>query len=297
MNHKTLWTFAISSVAVFMVTLDNLVVTTALPVIRGDLHAGLSGLEWTVNAYTLTFAVLLMTGAALGDRLGRRRMFVSGLSLFTVASAACALAPSIGWLILARAVQGMGSALVMPLAMALLSAAFPPETRGRALGLFTAFTGVAVVGGPIVGGAITEDLAWQWIFWINIPIGLLVVPLVLARIEESYGPRTRVDVPGLVLATGGALGLVWGLVRGNSQGWASGEVVATLAAGALLFGAFVAWEMRAEAPMLPMGFFRLPAFAAGNAVAFLLYASLFSAVFFVAQYLQVSLGYGPLGAG
>jgi EmrB/QacA subfamily drug resistance transporter len=291
------WVLALTSAASLMVALDQLVVATALSTIREDLHASIETLEWTVNAYTLTFAVLLMTGAALGDRLGRRRMFVSGLALFTAASAACALAPSIGWLILARAVQGTGSALVMPLAMALLSAAFPPETRGRALGLFTGLTGVAVVGGPIVGGAVTEDLAWQWIFWVNIPIGLLVVPLVFARIEESFGPRTRIDVPGLALATGGALGLVWGLVRGNSQGWTSAEVVATLAAGALLCVAFVAWEVRAEAPMLPMGFFRTPAFAAGNAATFLMYGSLFSSVFFVAQYLQVSLGYGPLGAG
>jgi EmrB/QacA subfamily drug resistance transporter len=291
------WVLALASAASLMVALDQLVVATALSTIRRDLHASIETLEWTVNAYTLTFAVLLMTGAALGDRLGRRRMFVTGLALFTAASAACALAPGVGWLIVARAVQGMGSALVMPLAMALLSAAYPPETRGRALGLFTALTGVAVVGGPVVGGAVTQDLAWQWIFWINIPIGLLVIPLVLTRIEESYGPRSRIDAPGLALAAGGALGLVWGLVRGNSQGWASVEVVATLAAGAMLCAAFVAWEVRAKAPMLPMGFFRIGAFAAGNGAAFLLYASLFSSVFFVAQYLQVSLGYGPLAAG
>ena len=292
-----MWVLALASAAALMVALDQLVVATALSTIRRDLHASIETLEWTVNAFTLTFAVLLMTGAALGDRFGRRRMFVTGLTVFTAASAACALAPSIGWLILARAVQGMGSALVMPLAMALLSAAFPPETRGRALGVFTGLTGVAVVGGPVVGGAVTEDLAWQWIFWINVPIGLLVIPLVLTRIEESYGPRTRIDALGLVLATGGALGIVWGLVRGNSQGWASAEIVATLAAGAMLGLAFVAWERQARAPMLPMQFFRIPAFAAGNAAAFLLYASLFSSVFFVAQYLQVSLGYGPLAAG
>ena len=255
------WVLALTSAAALMVALDQLVVATALSTIRRDLHASIETLEWTVNAFTLTFAVLLMTGAALGDRLGRRRMFVTGLTLFTAASAACALAPGIGWLIVARAVQGMGSALVMPLAMALLSAAFPPETRGRALGVFTGLTGVAVVGGPVVGGAITENLAWQWIFWVNIPIGLLVIPLVLTRIDESHGPQTRIDALGLVLATGGALGLVWGLVRGNSQGWASTEIVATLAAGALLCVAFVAWEMRARAPMLPMQFFRIPAFA------------------------------------
>ncbi len=291
------WVLVLTAAASLMVALDQLVVATALSTIQRDLHASLEMLEWTVNAYTLTLAVLLMTGAALGDRLGRRRMFVVGLALFTTASAACALAPSIGWLIVARAVQGTGSALVMPLAMALLTAAFPPESRGRALGLFTALTGVAVVGGPVVGGAVTENLAWQWIFWINIPIGLLVIPLVLTRIEESFGSRTRIDVTGLVLATGGALGLVWGLVRGNSQGWASPEVAASLIVGALLGAVFVAWELRAKEPMLPMRYFRIPAFSAGNASAFLLYASLFSGVFFIAQYLQVSLGYGPFAAG
>lgn len=291
------WVLALTAAASLMVALDQLVVATALNTIRRDLDASIETLEWTVNAYSLTFAVLLMTGAAVGDRLGRRRMFGWGLGVFTIASAACALAPGIGWLILARTVQGAGAALVMPLAMALLSAAFPVETRGRALGLFTALTGLAVVGGPLVGGAVTEGLAWQWIFWINIPIGVLVIPLVLTRIQESHGARTRLDVAGLALATGGALGLVWGLVRGNSAGWTSTEVVAALAVGAALSAAFVGWELRAAEPMLPMRFFRVGAFAAGNASAFLLYGSLFSAVFFLSQYLQVSLGYRPLAAG
>ena len=291
------WVLALMSAASLMVALDQLVVATALSTIQRDLGASIETLEWTVNAYSLTFAVLLMTGAALGDRLGRRRIFAYGLGLFTLASAACALAPSIGWLIVARTVQGAGAALVMPLAVALLSAAYPVQTRGKALGLFTALTGLAVVGGPLVGGAVTEGLAWQWIFWINLPIGLVVVPLVLARIVESHGPRSRLDLPGLALATGGALGLVWGLVRGNAAGWDSAEVVMTLAGGALLSGLFVWWELRTDQPMLPMRFFRVGAFAAGNATTFLLYGALFGAVFFLSQYLQVSLGYGPLQAG
>jgi EmrB/QacA subfamily drug resistance transporter len=279
------------------VALDALVVSTALTTMQRDLHASLQTLEWTVNAYSLSFAVLLMTAAALGDRWGRRRMLVAGLTLFTLSSAACALAPGVGWLIAARAVQGAGSACVMPLAMAMLTAAYPPEQRGKALGVFSALVGLAVVGGPLVGGAITEGLAWQWIFWLNVPVGIVVVPLVLTRTQETFGPRQRLDAGGLVLATAAALGLVWGLMRGNPVGLSSLEVLGSLVLGAAALVAFVGWELRVAEPMLPMQFFRSPAFAAGNAAAFLMYATLMSAVFFVSQYFQVSLRYGPLGAG
>lgn len=291
------WALALTSAAALMVALDQLVVATALSTIRRDLHASIATLEWTVNAYNLSFAVLLITGAALGDRFGRRRMFVVGLAVFSVASAACALAPGTGWLIAARAVQGAGSALVMPLALALLSAAFPVQRRGAALGVFTALTGLAVVGGPMVGGAVTEGLRWQWIFWINVPIGAVVVTLSLLWIEESVGARSRADLAGLALSAGGTLGLVWGLVRGNTAGWGSAEVLATLLAGAVLMIGFVRWELRSGDPMLPMRFFRIRAFAAGNLTTLLLYGSLYSAVFFLAQDLQVSLGYSPLAAG
>jgi len=291
------WALALTATASLMVALDALVVATALSTIRRDLHASLSTLEWTVNAYSLSFAVLLMTGAALGDRFGRRRVFVIGLGVFVAASAACALAPTVGWLIAARTVQGAGSALVMPLAMALLGAAIPPERRGAALGIFTALTGLAVVGGPLVGGFISQSLAWQWIFWVNLPLGVAVIPLVLAHIEESRGPRTRPDVVGVALVSGGALGLVWGMIRANSVGWGSAEVIATLAAGAVLIGAFVRWELHVDQPMLPMRFFADRGFAAGNASAFMLYASLYGMVFYIAQYLQVALGYSPFAAG
>ena len=287
----------LASMASFMVALDALVVSTALSTIRHDLGASIETLEWTVNAYTLSFAVLLMTGAALGDRFGRRRMFVGGLGLFSAASAACALAPTADWLIAARAVQGAGAALVTPLAMALLIAAFPPELRGKALGIFSGLTGLAVLSGPVVGGAISQGIAWQWIFWLNVPIGLLAIPLVLARIQESFGPRTALDVPGLALVTGAALGGVWGLVRGNTAGWGSLEVVAALAVGILLAVAFVAWERRAHEPMLPMRFFRSRAFSLGNAASFLTFASLFGALFFMAQFLQTAQGHGPLDTG
>src|SRR6188472_2707827 len=232
----TLWTFVITSVALFMTTLDNLVVTTALPVIRKDLDASLSGLEWTVNAYTLTFAVLLITGAALGDRFGRRRMFVLGLVIFTGASAAAALAPSIEVLIAARAVQGAGGAIVTPLTLTILSAAVPAEKRGLALGAWGGISGLAVAIGPLVGGAVVEGISWQWIFWLNVPIGLALIPLARLRLQESRGPNDALDLPGVGLASAGLFGIVWGLVRGNSVGWGSAEIVFALVAGLFVLG-------------------------------------------------------------
>ena len=252
-------------------------------------------LEWTVNAYNLSFAVLLMTGAALGDRYGRRNFYALGLGLFAAASAACALAPDAGWLIAARAVQGAGAALLMPLGLALLSAAFPPDRRGAAIGIFSAITGISVASGPLIGGAVVEGVSWEWIFWLNVPIALVVIPLVLTRMEESRGPDADLDIRGLALVTGAALGIVWGLVRGNTAGWGSPEVVASLAAGVLLVVAFVAWEARARAPMVPLSLFRSRGFSAGNAAIFFTFAALFSSVFFYAQLLQIGLGYGPLG--
>ena len=291
------WVLVLTSVASFMVGLDILVVTTALPVIKQDLGASIGELEWIVNAYALSFAVLLMTAAALGDRFGRRRLFIAGIGLFTLASAASALAPGIGWLIAARAVQGAGSAMLMPHALALLSAAYPPQRRARALGVFSGVVGLSILGGPIVGGAVVQGLTWQWIFWLNVPIGLLLIPLVAARIEESFGPRARLDSGGVLLVTGAALGLVWGLVRGNAVGWGSAQVIVPLAAGAVLGAGFVAWELRVRQPMLPMRFFRSRAFSAGNAASFLMFGSVFGTVFFFAQFLQIAHGYGPLGAG
>jgi EmrB/QacA subfamily drug resistance transporter len=291
------WVLALTAAASFMVALDALVVTTALSAIRLDLGASIEALEWTVNAYNLCFAVLLLTGAALGDRFGRRRMLAAGLAIFVLASAACALTGNVGWLIAARAVQGAGAALVMPLAMALVSAAFPREERARALGIFGGITGLALIAGPIVGGAVADGLAWQWIFWINIPVGLILIPLALARITESAGSDTRLDVTGLVLMAGASLAMVWGLMRGNSAGWTSPEVVSALAVGCLLAIAFVARELRAREPMVPMRLFRSRAFASGNAASFLYSASMYGTLFFLAQFLQIAMGYSPLGAG
>jgi EmrB/QacA subfamily drug resistance transporter len=287
----------LAGVASMMAALDTVVVSTALSTVRVHLHASVGELEWTVNAYNLSFAVLLMTTAALGDRFGRKRMFAFGLGLFSVASAACALSPDVGALIAARALQGVGAAFILPLALALLTAAFPPEKRGMAIGMFSAVTGIAVALGPIVGGAIVHGINWPWIFWVNVPIGLIAIPFVLTRLDESFGKRVALDLPGVVLITGAAFGVVWGLVRGNSAGWGSAEVVGSLIAGALCAVALVGWELRAREPMLPMSFFRSRTFTAGNAAIFFVLGSLFSDVFFFPQLLQTGLHYDVLQAG
>ncbi len=297
MSSKQKWVLALTSISSLMVALDVTVVATALSTIRLHLSASVDQLEWTVNAYGLSFAVLLMSASALGDRYGRRRLYAIGMGLFVAASAACALSPTVDWLIAARAVQGVGAAIIAPMSLALLSAAFPVEKRGAALGIFGGITGIAVLAGPVIGGAVTQGMAWEWIFWLNVPIGLLAIPLVLSRIDESHGPRVPVDVGGLLLVTGAALGLVWGLVRGNASGWGSLEIVGTLAAGVLLTVAFVAYEARTEHPMLPTRLFSNRRFASGNAASFLMSASLFSAVFFFAQFQQNGLGQTPLDAG
>src|SRR6476619_303230 len=222
---RTLWTFAVTSIALFMVVLDNLVVSTALPVIRVDLGASIEQLEWTVNAYTLTFAVFVLTGAALGDRFGRKRMFIIGVGMFTAAAAAAAMAPSADWLIAARSVRGLGAASVTPLTLTILRAAVAREKRGLALGAWSGIAGLAVAMGPLVGGAVVDGISWQWIFWLNVPVGIVLLPLA-RMLDESHGPDKALDLPGLALASGGLLGLVWGLVHGNSDGWSSPQIVA-----------------------------------------------------------------------
>jgi EmrB/QacA subfamily drug resistance transporter len=291
------WVLGLTSAASLMAALDAMVLAASLTTIRTDLDASIEALEWTLNAYSLTFAVLLLTGASLGDRFGRRRMFVAGIALFALASAACALSTTAGFLIGARAVQGVGAALVMPLAMALLSATFPPQERGKALGIFSGVTGLGIIVGPLLGGAISEGLAWQWIFWINIPIGFVLVALASRRMPESFGPDTTVDVPGVVLVTLAAFGLVWGIMRGNEAGWASAETVSVLAGGVVLAAVFVAWERRAKKPLVPLRLFRSRPFSAGVGASFLFYASMYSVVFFLPQFFQSAQGEGPLDAG
>ena len=294
---RTIWTFVVTSVALFMAQLDNLVVTTALPVIRTDLHASLSSLEWTVNAYTLTFAVLLLTGATLGERFGRRRMLVVGLIIFTAGSAAAALAPTAGWLVAFRAVQGAGAAMVTPLTLTLLSAAVPVERRGMALGIWGAVAGLAIATGPVVGGAVVQGWSWQTIFWLNVPLGLLLIPLARFRVVESRGPATRLDMPGVVLASAALFGIVLGLVRGNSLGWTSTYVLTSLTAGVALLIGFIAWETRAVEPMLPMRLFRSRGFAATNLASVLMFFGMFGSIFLLAQFLQTVQHYSPLSAG
>lgn len=291
------WALVITSVAGFMAALDNLVVTTALPSIRDDLGGALHDLEWTVSAYTLTFAVLLMTGAALGDRFGRRRLFLTGLTIFTGASAAAALAPGIDSLIAARAVQGVGAAIMMPLTLTLLTAAVPAARRGMAYGIWGAVNGLAVASGPLIGGSLTEHVSWQWIFWLNVPLGLALLPLARLRLAESHGAGTRLDIPGTLLASGGLFGVVYGLVRGPSDGWTDALVLLALFAGSALLAAFVLYSTRAKNPMLPMRLFRSRAFSGINAASLLMFLGMFGSIFLLSQYMQGVLGYSPTEAG
>ena len=291
------WTLAIVSIGLFMVVLDNLVVNVALPSIHRDLGASIQALEWIVNAYVLAYAVLLLTGAALGDRFGRKRMFIAGISLFTLSSAAAALAPSIGLLIAARASQGVGAAIVTPLTLTLLADAFPPERRGIALGVWSGISGTAVALGPLVGGAVIQAANWHWIFWINVPIGLVLIPLAAVRLTESRGAARRLDLPGVALASSGLFGIVFGLVQSQSQGWTSPEVVIALATGVVLVLAFIRHELRTAEPMLPMGFFARRSFAVTNVVSLAMYFGMFGSIFFLSQFLQNVLHNTPLQAG
>jgi EmrB/QacA subfamily drug resistance transporter len=291
------WALVITSVAGFMAALDNLVVTTALPAIREDLGGGLHDLEWTVSAYTLTFAVLLMLGAALGDRFGRRRLFIAGLAVFTGASAAAAMAPGIDSLIAARAVQGAGAAVMMPLTLTLLTAAVPAAKRGMAYGIWGAVNGLAVASGPLVGGTLTEHISWQWIFWLNVPLGLALLPLARLRLAESRGTGAPLDIPGTLLASGGLFGIVYGLVRGPVDGWTGSLVLTGLFAGSALLAGFVLYSTRAKNPMLPMRLFRSRAFAGINAASLLMFLGMFGSIFLLSQYMQGVLGYTPTEAG
>ncbi|ALV34150.1 DHA2 family efflux MFS transporter permease subunit [Streptomyces sp. CdTB01] len=293
----TVWALVITSVAGFMAALDNLVVTTALPSIRKDLGGALDDLEWTVSAYTLTFAVLLMFGAALGDRFGRRRLFLTGLTIFTGASAAAALSTGINGLIAARAVQGVGAAIMMPLTLTLLTAAVPAAKRGMAYGIWGAVNGLAVASGPLIGGSLTEHVSWHWIFWLNVPLGIALLPLARLRLAESYGTGAPLDIPGTLLASTGLFGIVYGLVRGPADGWTAPLVLTGLFAGAALLTAFVLYSLRAKNPMLPMRLFRSRAFSGINAASLLMFLGMFGSIFLLSQFMQGVLGYSPTEAG
>jgi EmrB/QacA subfamily drug resistance transporter len=291
------WVVGLTSTAYFMVVLDALVVITALPHMQRDLHVGLSSLQWTVNAYGIAFAAGIITAAALGDRFGRRRLFVCGVVLFTVASAACAVAPSAGELIVARTVQGLGGAIVLPLSLTILTTAFPAEKRGMIVGVYGGLAGLAVALGPVVGGVVTQGIDWHWIFWLNVPIGAAVALLGLRLLPESRGTAERLDLVGVALITTGVVALVWALTRAGEIGWSSAETVATLTVGVALVGAFVGWESRVEAPMVPLRLFAIREFAIGNLTTCLMSGATFAAAFFVTQEFQFARGYSALGTG
>jgi len=284
-------------IPIFMVTLDNLVVTTALPVIRTSLGASITDLQWFVNAYTLPFAAFLLTAAALGDRLGRRRLFIAGIVLFTLASGAAALASAPWQLTLARAVQGLAGAAVAPLSLTLLAAAVPDRLRNAAVGIWGGISGLGVAVGPVVGGAVVEGLDWSWIFWLNVPVGVIAIVLAATVLRESYGGAVRLDPLGLVLAAAGMLSLVWGVVDGPDHGWSAGSVRGRLIGGAVLLVAFIAWQRRNSTPMLPPGLFRSRGFSLVNAVTLTFSAGAFGSVFLLAQFFQVVQGLSPLDAG
>ncbi|GAA2259348.1 MFS transporter [Streptomyces amakusaensis] len=293
-----LWlTIVATGLPMFMVALDNLVVSAALRTLAVELDASTSDLQWFVNAYVLTFACLLLTGAALGDRFGRRRVFILGIVVFTLSSIGCGLADTTGELIAGRALQGIGAAAVMPLSLTLLSAAVPERRRGLALGMWSAISGTAVACGPVVGGAVVDGLAWQWIFWVNIPVGIVAIPLALRVLKEGSLPNTRLDLPGMLFATGAVVGLVWAIVRGPEDGWTSAGVLGGFTASAALFVVFVAWEGRAPHPVLPLGFYRVRAFVLCNIASGAMYFGVFGSIFLLSQYLQIAPARTPLEAG
>jgi EmrB/QacA subfamily drug resistance transporter len=290
-------TVLLTSVAYFMVALDTLVVVTALPSIHRDLGGNVGILQWTVNAYVLAFGATIITAAALGDLIGRRRMYVFGLAVFTAASAACALAPDLGALIAFRAVEGIGAGIIMPLGLTLLTSAFPAERRGAVIGIWGGVAGLAVASGPLIGGAVTQGLNWHWIFWVNVPIGIVALVGSRLRLADSRGPASRLDLPALVLVAAGVGALTWGLVQAGQVGWGSAQALAALFAGAAAIAAFLAWERRAAEPMIPLGLFRSSRFSAAVATQFLMAAAIYSAAFLTSQFFQFALGASPLGTG
>ncbi|MFI0444742.1 MFS transporter [Actinomadura sp. 6N118] len=294
---RAVWTLVLAPLGVFLTSLDIVVVATALPVLRVELNASLADLEWTINAYNLVFACLMLSGAALGDRFGRRRMFVAGLTVFSLASAAAAMSSNAEALIVARVVQGVGAAVILPLTLVLIIEAFPEGKRGAAIGIWGAVAGLGVAAGPVVGGAITEGLSWQWIFWVNVPVGLAAAGLSTFLLRESRGPRPQLDLVGLVLAGVGVFALTWAPVRAPLVGWGSVEVIGALVAGVVFLGAFLWWEARTPYPMVPLHYFRARGFATSNVVAFLQQISLIGSLFIIAQLFQVGMGYSPWEAG
>jgi len=286
-----------ASLPMFMATLDNLVMTSALPVIHRSLHADISHLEWFINAYTLSFATLMLAAATLGDRWGRRRMFVIGISVFILASIASALAATPAALIAARATQGAGAAAIMPLSLTLLAGAVSRERRPMAIGVWGGVSGLGVALGPLVGGAVVEGLSWRAIFWLNVPVALVAIPLARRYLRESYGRREPLDIISLGLGGAGVLALVWGIIHGNGDGWTAPAVLGTFTIGVLLLAAFVRRQGRVPHPLVPLRLFRSRSFSVANVTGFAFSLGMFGSIFLLVQSLQVQMGYSPLEAG
>jgi EmrB/QacA subfamily drug resistance transporter len=293
------WTLAAVAFGLFMIMLDNTVVNVALPAIEKDLNISISQLEWIVTAYALVFAALLITGGKLADLLGRRKIFVAGLVVFTLSSLACGLAPSAGFLIGARAVQGVGAALMNPATLSIITATFPPKQRGTAIGIWAGVSALALAIGPLAGGLIVDNIGWNWIFFVNVPVGALGIVVSQFFIDESRDTshEQSVDFPGLITSGGGLFALSYGLIEGNSRGWGSPEILGLFAAAALLLVAFVVLESRQRLPMLDLSLFRIPSFVGANVVALLVSLGMFGVFFFVSLYVQNILGYSPTQAG
>ena len=285
------------SFPMFMASLDNLVVTNALPVIGADLHASIEQLTWTVNAYTLTFASCILMSSALADRFGRRRIFLSGIFIFTAASAWCGVSSDINTLIIARAIQGFGASAIVPLSLALISTSVPERMRAAAIGIWGGVSGLGIAVGPLIGGAVVEGMNWHSIFWLNVPISVICMALIWYTIDESYGRPQPLDFLGLILAGVGLFGLTYSIVRGNDAGWTSAEVLTGLIGGVALIVIFIWWESHAASPLLPLRLFSNRSFSMANIVGFLFFFGIFGAIFILIQFLQVVQGANPLEAG
>lgn len=290
-------TFLIAGTASFMASLDNLVVTTALPTIRNQFHTTLENLEWTVNAYTLTFAVLLLTAAILGDRFGRRNVFVAGIAVFTIGSVLAALSTSPGMLVVSRVIQGTGGSVIFPLGLTLVVQTVQPRRRGAAIAGLSAMSGLAIALGPWIGGAIVQFGDWHWVFWINVPIGIAVTLAAARWLPAGRGPSARLDLPGTLLVTGGLLGIVYGLIQSDQLGWADAQVLLPVIAGVLLLAAFAICEHRVANPVVPPRLFRSRGFTLTNLVALLIQGGTFGSVFLLIQFLQDVQHYRPVAAG
>lgn len=297
-SRRKVFTLLTMCFALFMAMLDNTVVNVALPTISRELGAGVSGLQWTVDGYVLAFATLLLTGGILGDRYGRKRMFMSGLAIFTLASLLSGLSQSTGQLIASRALQGIGAAILMPGTLSILTVTFPPTERAKAIGIWAGVSGLALALGPTAGGLLVEKVGWEAIFFLNVPIGVLALVIATRVVKESRAAQARqLDLGGLGLGTAGLFSLTYALIEANQRGWGDSLIVGALVLGVGLLAAFLLWERRSSKAMLPLQFFRIPAFSAGNAVALSLSLGMFGTFFFFSLYMQLVRGYSPLATG